>query len=583
MYSLKNIENELSNRSKSEKSANRLLVDYYRIRRRVLFDLPVKELHKIDFSIRGFDAEYPWAIWFIWRLEKRFETLAYDSVINSDIESKEILHKELEAFADWKSYRQYFTKGDLCSGHCGRMLFHAYYDWGLDAPLLNKIKDGCNKLIETSLPILEKQFGFIETADSILENEEKFHSLHNIGFINCVGMLLCLDVVGHEMKSIWLNRVSAMVEALYGLNEKTGFCEGVAYDGYLFDFILEAFRILPKSDRSEFLSHAFIKNLINQNIFLSAPGDLGRVAEIGDVESDNMKYHISCMVKFAGQLNDSQLNWYIKNMAMNQFSSESLGLIYQNNLLKKSSVEPIDCVMRLPATLTLRSDWSDDGIAVATSACLSSAGHIQKDAGTILIGAKEKWLIDDPGYQQYMGTSEREFTLSETAHNFPVINNEGQASKSVEIIDVCNLDKKVELDLTNCYSEELKLKSVTRKIMIVDQSSVVVVDRVLGDAVNSVKYHWHGHPDAGWFVENGWAVVGFEDSNLWFRCLNSNVESKNIHRLKGSRGLQTLIHELKKPVENIIWLFSKDENSIKNIPVVEKNILKWGSLEIDCN
>lgn len=71
----------------------------------------------------------------------------------------------------------------------------------------------------------------------------------------------------------------------------------------------------------------------------------------------------------------------------------------------------------MPATVSLRSGWSADSISVVTSACNSMAGHIQHDAGTVVIGTKGSWLISDPGYQQYMESSEREYTLGVNAHN----------------------------------------------------------------------------------------------------------------------------------------------------------------------
>ena len=49
------------------------------------------------------------------------------------------------------------------------------------------------------------------------------------------------------------------------------------------------------------------------------------------------------------------------------------------------------------------------------STCSSPLGHVHKDAGTIVIGTRGKWFITDPGYQQYLPTRERNFTLDATA------------------------------------------------------------------------------------------------------------------------------------------------------------------------
>ena len=71
-------------------------------------------------------------------------------------------------------------------------------------------------------------------------------------------------------------------------------------------------------------------------------------------------------------------------------------------------------------SVVLRSGWGGDDLAVAMSASSSPMGHLHRDNGSIVIGTKGCWIIDDAGYQQYQNNHEREFTVGPVAHNCPV-------------------------------------------------------------------------------------------------------------------------------------------------------------------
>ena len=49
-------------------------------------------------------------------------------------------------------------------------------------------------------------------------------------------------------------------------------------------------------------------------------------------------------------------------------------------------------------------------------------GHLQCDTGSLVVGTRGRWVVSDPGYQQYMQKQERVFTLGVSSHNAPVIN-----------------------------------------------------------------------------------------------------------------------------------------------------------------
>src|SRR5690606_24878104 len=68
----------------------------------------------------------------------------------------------------------------------------------------------------------------------------------------------------------------------------------------------------------------------------------------------------------------------------------------------------------------LRTGWEAEDVAVVASCHNSPAGHLQRDNGTLVIGRRGRWILSDPGYQQYLRGAEREFTIGPAAHNYPV-------------------------------------------------------------------------------------------------------------------------------------------------------------------
>src|SRR5690348_4313668 len=73
--SLESIEQEIRRRADGYAAQHYLVVDYYRIRRKLAFPLPVRDL-----SIRSVPVPsvpgYPWATWMMWELEERDNSLA---------------------------------------------------------------------------------------------------------------------------------------------------------------------------------------------------------------------------------------------------------------------------------------------------------------------------------------------------------------------------------------------------------------------------------------------------------------------------------------------------------------------------
>ena len=130
-----------------------------------------------------------------------------------------------------------------------------------------------------------------------------------------------------------------------------------------------------------------------------------------------------------------------------------------------------------------------------------------------------KWLITDPGYQQYAKGDEREFTIGPTAHNAPLINGTAQTQKQprrMVLEEVGPSVRRVAIDLTACYPSAVPLTTLVRHVWLSGKNLVVVADQLEGKQPLQATYHWHGHPACAWWVEANWALLTLDGVQLWF-------------------------------------------------------------------
>src|SRR5947209_6051882 len=83
-----------------------LVVDYYRIRRRVAYPLPVTSLSVPAIPVPGI-GDYPWATWMLWELEERVNSLGWAAEWWSKSDCIQAVARDLEALSDWPQYCQY--------------------------------------------------------------------------------------------------------------------------------------------------------------------------------------------------------------------------------------------------------------------------------------------------------------------------------------------------------------------------------------------------------------------------------------------------------------------------------------------
>lgn len=136
-----------------------------------------------------------------------------------------------------------------------------------------------------------------------------------------------------------------------------------------------------------------------------------------------------------------------------------------------------------PHAVVMGTGSPKDQFFVGTS--VSPMGHIQADRDSIVLGMRKRWWVDDPGYQQYVQTTERGFTVGPTAHNTPVINGQGQVFKLAVIVS--EPDVKIDesgtmeltLDLTACYESQCGVRKLERTVWMLPTGNHVVICDVI--------------------------------------------------------------------------------------------------------
>jgi hypothetical protein len=496
----------------------------------------------------------------LWDLEERINSLGWAGTWFCDEDARALVRRDLEALAEWPRYWQ-FNRPDLSLGHSARLLWEAYSKWDWLGPVKEKIRTAFARIVSGTLDFSDQYHGRFASKADILALESPHSVLANIPLIGTVGIALAARAIGHEAAPILDRRLLALIGAILDLRE-SGHSEGVAYDGYIMDFAAHWLQGLGKAERSELMRHPRFGDLLDESVYLSAPGEGAQVVAFGDVEPVEMPFHLSAHAKLLAIESNTRAAWHLKRCRIDWLRADALASLHG---LRLRGVSPPAGAKDAHYAVALHSGWGNDDLAVAMSVSNSSMGHLQADTGTICIGTGGRWLIDDPGYQQYMAKREREFTLGPAAHNTPVINGRNQERKSgqrsLRLADRGNNLHFAKVDLTECYPEAMDLKEVTRSVWLAGQNRVVVADRVTGKNISRIDYHWHAHPEAGWWVADHWARIYCPEITLWFFSPQTQITEEQVDRLPGSRGQLSLraSADIKAPI--LWWVFSVGEKA----------------------
>lgn len=551
----KAVEAEIRRQARFHLQQRRLVVDYYRIGRKLAYPLPATSLSLPEVPVPGI-ANYPWCTWMSWSLEERILTLGWAAEWFPEEETRNAAAADLAALTQWPQYGR--DGANLSSAHTGRILWTASTRWHwVEDDLRNKLRDACRRHVESILPASDKALAEVRTKEDVLRRTAPHGALHNIGLIWNAGAALTAAAAQHQAASVLNRRLLALFGAVLELRAK-GFSEGVAYDGYVLDFIADWLGTLTEQDRSPLLDHAHFDHYLDQSYMLSAPGAAEQVAEIGDVEPREMPFHLSAQAKLLSLRQNATRAWHLARCRLDWFRSDGLAAMRSAPTGLPAKAPPVGALDAHYAAV-LRSGWEADDVAVALSCTDSPMSHLPSDNGTLVLGTRGRWLIADPGYQQYVRGDEREFTIGPTAHNAPLINGASQVQKRPRrlALDESGPDiRHAAIDLTDCYPSSLPLTRLVRHVWLSDKNLVVVADQLEGRQPLQATYHWHGHSDCAWWIEDNGALLTLDGVQLWLTCPQAQLSGTNLHRLPGSRGQLSLVCPLEKAAPVVWWIFA---------------------------
>ena len=550
------IEAEMRRRANWQLEQTRLVVDYYRIGRQIAYPLPLSELAIPEVRVPSI-AVYPWATWLLWTLEERIVCLGWAAEWFGDEKARQAASADLTALAQWPTYRQY-TSPDLSSAHAGRILWTAATRWRWQSDALRRsLRDACLRHVQAVLPASDKLYASVRTKEDVLGRDGPRVPLHNIPLIGTLGAALTAAAVGHSSAALLNARLQALFGAVLDQRAK-GFGEGVAYDGYVLDFVADWLATLPEAARAAVLDHPSLNQYLEQSYMLGAPGAAEQVAELSDVEPREMPFHLSAQAKLQQLRPNAMRSWLLGRCPLEALRGDALaalGTLPSTPAGKPPAAGALDAHY----AAVLRSGWEAEDLAVAISCSNSSMGHIQCDSGTLVIGTRGHWLVADPGYQQYVAGDEREFTVGPRAHNAPLINQQGPKQKRPRRIVLENIGSnihRVAIDLTACYPPAASLKSLVQHVWLSGKDLVVVADQVAADKRPPATYHWHGAPAAAWWFEAGWALIALDAARLWLTCSQRPPSGADLQRLPGSRGQLSLVSTIEAAGPVVWWVFA---------------------------
>jgi hypothetical protein len=533
-----------------------LVVDYYRIRRTLAYPLPVRGL-SLPTTVVPTITVYPWATWMMWALEERIHSLGWAAEWEKRADCAQAAAADLEALAAFPKYCQY-TQPDLSSGHAGRLMWAALRKWRwVGAGLRAQLQQGCAQHVGEVAPLVEKQYGRLRSKQDLLSLKEPFRKLANIPLIGTAGVAMTANAISHPAAGNLNRAVHSIFGAILDLRSQ-GHTEGVAYDGYILDFIADWLDSLDAADRGEVLRHPNLRQFLEESYMLAAPGAMEEVAQLSDVEPREMPFHYSAQAKLETLAPDALRAWYLSEWRPGWIRADALGALLPMAARLRGKA-PRAGALEAHYAAVLRTGWEADDLAAVVSCTTSPMSHVQNDNGTVAIGTRGRWIVADPGYQQYVQDAEREFTLGPAAHNYPHPGGAQQTSKRGRLTAIGASGPGVlraEVDVTACYPASAGLTSVRRTVWHGGRSTVVIADRVESAAPAPVDYHWHGHPDAAWWADRGQILLHLPECDLWIGSPNLELSHANIERHPGSRGQLTLAAKVTPTPPVIWWVFT---------------------------
>lgn len=520
-----------------------LVVDYYRIRRRIAVPLPVKGLltHTLPLPFQG---NYPWDTWLAWALEERLNQLGCAACWSGSEHLQNATDAELRVLADWERHGS-AAAPSLVMSALPRVMLRALREWRWLAPDTRRaLAAACQRACDqTFVWYRAEQPGYMQ---SWYRPGETVPILHNIPALATFTLAAAARAIAHPLQHAYHAQAQAVLKH-YLAERLAGHSEGWCYDGLVLDYLMDWLDHEPPEERAAVLDHPALQPWARQIVDVSCPGDPLNGAPIGDVEPEMLSFPVAAAAKLHRHRPIAGFDAFLAACELSELSTDALAAIraVPTSPAPVASL-PADNAVHAQYAVVLRSGRQAADLAVAISCAGSEMDHLHCDAGSLVLGTAGRWLIADPGYQQYLDTSERQYTVGPAAHNCPLVNGQAQTRHGggrclarQSIPAGAGLIHYACIDMTAGYPPGT-VTSARRHVWLIDRTTVLVADDIDLDEAGTLEWHWHGHPDVAWCVQEGRACLYVDGESLWLISPDTALDETGLERLRGSRGQLTL-------------------------------------------
>jgi hypothetical protein len=352
----------------------------------------------------------------------------------------------------------------------------------------------------------------------------------------------------------------------------------VSYDGYLFESLTGWLEDLP--DRPQVLkaSAGAFRSLTESWVALTIPGRPDLHAPLGDVEPE-MTFWATALVRLASWYDWPDGRWLAQQFPPARMRAAGLiAAMGREELTAPGLTAPAPVPRELPYALSLRSGWDAESLLAAVSLGRSQMGHLQADAGQVILGWQGRCWITDPGYQQYRPGDERDYTLGIYAHNPPVIGGVAQTQRLGELEQLATDAQgrqHAQVNLSKCYRGLPQTASVRRDLWLSNHGrrGLVVCDTLKGLAKGvEVSHGWQGGHHFAWAFRQGWARLSDGERALWIGTSPDGIAPGELKRHPGTRGPLTLVHSAVLPEGEGVrwWVFVCDPDAGSTAPSLKQ-------------
>ncbi len=561
-----------------QKTRREIHIQYYRIGHTLAFPLPVDRRYTsadLPAGITGME-HYPWLIWLCWELEERWRIFHAAWRQFGDNEAGALLQSELAALAKWDRFHETHNEVGLVTAHLASVLALSLIDEnGWDRNHLENTQATADALLNRDVtPWFAKQWPVGEPLTP--------RRIHNIPVLALTRSAQLARVRQHTLADALDSQSSAVLHTWARF--RTGpehHTEGTAYDGYFMDAMTGWLSDLPQRELLLAETKNAFRSLADQWMQLTLPGRLDLHAPISDTEQ-KMPFWTNALHRLAAWYGWPDVAALLSRVPTNRLPAAIIvESLTSTDVAKLTLPAPSSQFIEHPHALTLRSGWNSADHLAVIGASRSPLHHLHHDGGHLIIGWQARFWITDPGYQQYRGGEERDYSIGTTAHNGPVINGIAQSLNAAKII-ATNDPRRTRLDLSACYEGLPSDATVHRTISVADHATplVLVCDQFTGFEANAkIVTHWLGGAHFAWAFVDGWARLSDGRHAIWIGTLESDIAPQQLIRHDGTRGPLTLRCEntlsIGRGEHN--WIFYGDKSGGWNPP---KASLKNGQLSV---